>query len=186
MYRSRSTSTDVQIVVRTGMAPNAMLETLRNRLKQTNPEIAIKATTMRENIGETQRGEDFRTTLFGSFAFVSILLAAVEMYGVTAYSVAQRRFEFGLRIALGADRQQVLGMVLRKGIMLTALGIGIGIALSFSLTHVLASVIGKLPAFDLIAYAIAALAVLSIALLATLLPAQAAASVDPMTVLRSE
>jgi len=180
------TSTDVQIVVRTGMAPNAMLETLRNRLKQTNPEIAIKATTMRENIGETQRGEDFRTTLFGSFAFVSILLAAVGMYGVTAYSVAQRRFEFGLRIALGADRQQVLGMVLRKGIMLTALGIGIGIALSFSLTHVLASVIGKLPAFDLIAYAIAALAVLSIALLATLLPAQAAASVDPMTVLRSE
>ena len=180
------TATRVQIVVRTSIAPGTMLDTLRNRLKQTHPEIAIKATTMRENIGETQRSEDFRTTLFGSFAFVSILLAAVGMYGVTAYSVAQRRFEFGLRIALGADRPQVLGMVLRKGILLTMLGIGIGIALSFSLTRVLASVIGKLPAFDFIAYAIASLAVLAIALLATLLPAQAAASVDPMTVLRSE
>ena len=180
------TATRVQIVVRTSIAPSTMLDTLRNRLKQTHPEIAIKATTMRENIGETQRSEDFRTTLFGSFASVSILLAAVGMYGVTAYSVAQRRFEFGLRIALGADRPQVLGMVLRKGILLTMLGIGIGIALSFSLTRVLASVIGKLPAFDFIAYAIASLAVLAIALLATLLPAQAAASVDPMTVLRSE
>jgi putative ABC transport system permease protein len=179
-------SEDVQIVVRTGLEPRAMLDTLRNRLKQTHPGVAVKATTMRENIGETQRSDDFRTTLFGSFAFVSILLAAVGMYGVTAYSVAQRRFEFGLRIALGADRPQVLGMVLRKGIMLTALGIGIGIALSFALTRVLASAIGKLPAFDLIAYTIAALAVLTIALLATLLPAQAAANVDPMTVLRSE
>jgi putative ABC transport system permease protein len=179
-------ATDVQIIVRTSIAPSAMLDTLRNRLKQTHPEIAIKATTMRENIGETQRSEDFRTTLFGSFAFVSILLAAVGMYGVTAYSVAQRRFEFGLRIALGADRPQVLGMVLRKGILLTMLGIGIGIALSFSLTRVLASVIGKLPTFDFIAYVLASLAVLAIALLATLLPAQAAANVDPMTVLRSE
>jgi len=179
-------ASDVQIVVRTGVAPGAMLETLTNRLKQTHPEIAIKATTMRENIGETQRAEDFRTILFGSFALVSILLAAVGMYGVTAYSVAQRRFEFGLRIALGADRPQVLGMVLGKAVALAGLGIGIGAALSFGLTRVLVSVVGKLPAFDVPSYALAALAVLVIALLATFVPARAAANIDPMTVLRAD
>jgi putative ABC transport system permease protein len=177
---------DMQLIVRTRLAPAAMLDTLVNRLKQTHPEIAVKATTMHENIGETQRGDDFRTTLFGSFAFVSILLAAVGMYGVTAYSVTQRRFEFGLRIALGANRAQVLGMVLGKATTYAAVGIGIGIALSLGLVRVLASVVGKLPAFDLAAYAIASFAVLTIATLATLLPARAAANVDPMTVLRSE
>jgi putative ABC transport system permease protein len=179
-------SEDVQIVVRTSAAPAAMLDTLTKALQRSHPEIAVKATTMRQNIGETQRADDFRSLLFGSFAAVSILLAAIGMYGVTAYSVAQRKFEFGLRVALGANRTQVLGMVLGKATACAALGIGIGIALSLSLARVLSSVIGKLPAFDFIAYAIASLAVLAIALLATLLPAQAAANVDPMTVLRSE
>jgi len=117
---------------------------------------------------------------------VSILLAAVGMYGVTAYSVTQRRFEFGLRIALGANRAQVLGMVLGKATGYAAIGIGLGIALSIALVRVLASVVGKLPAFDFGAYALASFAVLAIATLATLLPARAAANVDPMTVLRSE
>jgi putative ABC transport system permease protein len=179
-------SEDVQIVARTGIDPTAMLDTITNRLKETHPEIAVKATTMRENIGETQRGEDFRTTLFGSFAFVSILLAAVGMYGVTAYSVTQRRFEFGLRIALGANKAQVLGMVLGKATAYAAIGIAAGIALSLGLVRVLASVVGKLPAFDIAAYAIASFTVLAIATLATLLPARSAANVDPMTVLRSE
>jgi len=177
---------DMQIVARTAVEPGAMAETLRKVLLRSHPEIAVKATTMRHNIGETQRADNFRSLLFGSFAAVSILLAAIGMYGVTAYSVAQRKFEFGVRVALGANRAQVLRMVLGKATASAALGIGIGIALSLSLARVLSSVIGKLPAFDITAYAIGSIAILSIALLATLLPAQAAASVDPMTVLRSE
>jgi len=177
---------DMQLIVRTHLAPAGMLDTLTHRLKQTHPEIAVKATTMREDIGETQRGEDFRTTLFGSFALVSILLAAVGMYGVTAYSVAQRRFEFGLRMALGANRSQLLRMVLNKALTMAALGIGIGAALAVALTRVLENVTGKLPSFDLPSYALAAACVLVIALLATLIPARSAAKVDPMTVLRSE
>jgi len=180
------TATDVQLIVRTHLAPAMMLDTLTHRLKQTHPEVAVKATTMREDIGETQRGDDFRTILFGSFAFVSILLAAVGMYGVTAYLVAQRRFEFGLRMALGANRQQLLRMVLNKALAMAALGIGIGAALSVGLTRVLVSVVGKLPSFDAPSYAFASLAVLIIALLATSIPARSAANVDPMTVLRSE
>jgi putative ABC transport system permease protein len=179
-------SEDVQIVVRTGISPNAMIETLTSRLKQTHPEIAIKATTMRENIGETERSDDFRTTLFGSFALVSILLAAVGMYGVTAYSVAQSRVELGFGMAMGANRQQLLRMVLNKALTMAALGIGIGVALVLALTRVLENVTGKLPAFDLPSYALAAAVVIVIAMLATLIPARSAAHVDPMTVLRSE
>jgi putative ABC transport system permease protein len=141
---------------------------------------------MRENIGETQRWDQFRTLLFGCFAAISILLAAVGMYGVTAYSMAQRRFEFGLRVALGASRLQLLSMVLRKSLIFASAGIAIGAALSLGLTRIIGSIVGKLPVFDLAAYILAALAVLAIALLATLVPARSAANVDPMTVLRSE
>jgi putative ABC transport system permease protein len=179
-------ATDMQIVVRTALEPGAMVETLRKRLHETHPEVAIKATTMRENIGETQRSDTFRSLLFGSFAGVSILLAAVGMYGVTAYSVAQRKFEFGLRVALGADRPQLFTMVLRKALGFAAVGVVLGVALSLGLMRVLASVVGKLPAFDPVAYGMASLAVLGIAVLAMFLPARAAANVDPMTVLRSE
>jgi len=179
-------ASDMQILVRTRTDPAAMVETLQHHLKQTHPGVAIKGTTMRENIGETQRAEKFRTLLFGSFAGVSILLAAVGMYGVTAYTVAQRRFEFGLRMALGANRVQLLGLVLRKAISVALIGIGVGVALSLAVTRVFGSVVGKLPAFDAIAYASGALSVLLLAVLATLLPARSAASTDPIHVLRSE
>jgi putative ABC transport system permease protein len=177
---------DMQIVVRTALAPAAMAATLRKSLEVSHPEIAVKATTMRENIGETERSDTFRSLLFGSFAGVSILLAAVGMYGVTAYSVAQRRFEFGLRVALGADRPQLFGMVLRKALGFAAVGVVLGVGMSLGLMRVLASVVGKLPAFDPVAYVLASLVVLGIAMIAMFLPARAAANVDPMTVLRSE
>lgn len=175
-----------QIVVRAGLAPAVMAEALRKHLTEARPEIAVKATTMRENIGETQRLDTFRSLLFGSFAGVSLLLAAVGMYGVTAYSVAQRKFEFGLRVALGANRPQLFGMVLRKAMAFAIAGVVIGIGLSFGLVRVLASVVGKLPANDPVAYALASLTVLGIAVSAMFLPARTAANIDPMTVLRSE
>ncbi len=177
---------DMQLVIRTRLNPSFMAASLRKRLEQTHPEIAVTATTMRENIAITERGDDFRSVLFASFAAVSILLAGVGLYGVTAYTVAQRRFEFGLRIALGADRLQMLGLVLRSAVRGTAVGIAIGIALSLALSRVLGSVVGQLPAFDALAYVLAAVVVLLLSLVATLLPARAAASVDPMQVLRSE
>jgi len=179
-------ASDMQIVVRTRTDPAAMVETLRRHLKQTHPEVAIKGTTMRENIGETERTEHFRTLLFGSFAGVSLLLAAVGMYGVTAYTVSQRRFEFGLRLALGSNRSQLLGLVLRKALGTALVGIGLGAAMSLGLTRIFGSVVGKLPAFDVPAYALAALSVLLVAILATLLPARSAANTDPVNTLRSE
>ncbi len=178
--------TDMQIVARTALPPAAMKSTLEARLAATHPEIAVKITTMQENLAEVQLSDRFRTLLFGSFAGISILLAAIGMYGVTAYSVAQRRFEYSLRIALGANRPQLLGLVLKSGLRMAAIGIAVGMLLSLSLQRVLTSLLGKLPAFDPVAYTLAALAVLAIALLATLIPARRAAGVDPMQALRSE
>ena len=177
---------DMQLVVRTKSDPAAMAKTLEARLRQTHPEIAVKATTMRENIGNTQRSQSFRTVLFAAFAGVSILLAAIGMYGVTAYTVAQRRFEFGLRVALGANRTQLLTLVLRGALWVTLLGVALGTALALSLQRILGSVIGKLPAFDGVAYAMACGLVLLLAFVATMLPARRAAGTDPMDVLRSE
>jgi putative ABC transport system permease protein len=177
---------DMQLLVRTRMDPAPMVNTLRTSLLAAHPEIAVKATTMREDIGETQRGEDFRTVLFASFAGVSILLAAVGMYGVTSYTVSQRRFEFGLRMAVGATRAQVFAQVLRNAMAVAILGIAIGTACSLTLVRVMSSAVGKLPAFDAVAYVLASCAVLSIAVPATLLPARTAASIDPMQALRTE
>ncbi len=182
---------DMQILVRvsgvrTLLAPAAMAETLRQSLHRSHPEVAVAITTMREEVGAVQRPEDFRTALFGLFAAVSLLLAGLGVYGVTAYTVAQRRFEFGLRMALGATREHLLTSVLGNALRLAGVGVAVGVVLSLGLVRFVASVVGRLPAFDPVAYALAALAVLAIALLATAFPARRAASVEPMTVLRNE
>ncbi len=181
-----STVPDVQILVRTRANPAAMAETLRAFLVRTHPEVAVKAATMRENIGESERSERFRSTLIAGFAAVSILLAAVGMYGVTAYSVAQRRFEFGLRFALGADRAQVLTSVLKGALVVTLGGIAVGAALSLALVRVLGSLLHQPFAFDPLSCLIAAMLVLLVALMASVLPAARAARTDPSTALRSE
>lgn len=177
---------DMQFVVRSALPAPSMTETLRATLARTQPGTAVKIATMREDIGAVQQGERFRTTLFLLFAAVALLLAAVGLYGVTAYTVAQRRTEFGLRLALGSDRQQVLRLVLRGALSVTALGISVGVLLSLGLARLVASTLGKLPAFDLAAYLLASTIVLVVALLAAAVPAHRAASVEPMVVLRSE
>jgi putative ABC transport system permease protein len=177
---------DMQLIVRTQADPAAMAETLRRHLLATHPEIAVKASTMRENIGESERADQFRTTLFASFAGVSILLAAIGMYGVTSYTASERRFEFGLRIAVGSTRAQVLTLVLANAVRVALVGVGLGVALSLGLARLLASTLGQLPAFDSTAYALAACAILLIAMVSAMLPAWAAATTDPIKVLRSE
>jgi putative ABC transport system permease protein len=179
-------ASDMEVVVRTRMDASVMSATLEKHMKQQFPAVAVQSTTMRENIGESERAQRFRTLLFGSFAGVSILLAITGMYGVTAYTVAQKRFEFALRFALGAQRRQVLGSVLRSALAVAAIGVVGGVALSLALMRVMGNLLGKMPTFDPVSYAVAAAGVLLIAVAATLLPAQRAAMVDPMQVLRDE
>jgi putative ABC transport system permease protein len=163
-----------------------MAATLEPMLKRSYPQVAVSSTTMREAVGESSRAQRFRTMLFGGFAAVGILLAAVGMYGVTAYTVAQRRFEFALRFALGAQRGQIVAMTLSHGIAVAALGIGVGVALSLGLLRVVGNLLGKLPAFDAASYSIAILGVLVIAAIAAVIPSRRASRVEPMQVLRGD
>jgi putative ABC transport system permease protein len=177
---------DVEVVVRTRSGAVGTAKTVEDKLRQQYPAVAVVATTMMENVDESERAQHFRTMLFAGFAGVSILLALVGMYGVTSYAVTERRFEFALRFALGADRGQVLRIVLREALIVAAIGVCLGVAMSLSLMRVTGILLGKMPEFDLLSYLTAAVAVLLAMLGATLIPAFRAAHVDPMQVLRSE
>ena len=177
---------DMQLVVRTSLPAATAAETLRRALTRVQPDLAIEAVSMREAIGVSQRADRFRSTLFAAFAAVSLLLAAVGIYGVTAYSVAERRFEFGLRFALGATRPQVLGLVLRRALVVAGVGTVVGLALSLGLDRLLRSLLEHPPALDLLSPLAAALALLTLSALATFVPARRAALTDPAQTLRSE
>jgi putative ABC transport system permease protein len=177
---------DMQVVVRTRSNDEAMAATLAQKMKQQYPQVALRYETMTQDEGKTERDQRFRTLLFGSFAGVSILLAITGMYGVTAYTVAQKRFEFALRFALGAQRSTVLGGVLRSALLVATVGVAAGVGLSLALTRVLATLLGQVAGIDALAFAIAGAGVLMVALLAALQPACRAATVEPMQVLRSE
>ena len=180
------TATQMQVVVRTRTDAGVMAAMLTQMLKQRFPQVAVKASTMRENVGESERAQHFRTLLFGSFAGVSILLAMTGMFGVTAYTVAQKRFEFALRFALGAQRGQVLGSVLGSALSVAMVGVVGGVVLSLALMRVISTLLGQLPKFDPVSYGVATAGVLLIAVAATLQPAYRAATVEPMQVLRDE
>jgi len=177
---------DMQIVVRSGLDPGVMASTLESMLKRNYPQVAVSSTTMREAIGESSRAQRFRTLLFSGFAGVAILLAAVGMYGVTAYTVAQRRFEFALRFALGARRGQIVTMTLSHGIAVASLGIAAGIVFSIALLRVVGDVLGKFPAFDPASYAVAIFSVFAISVAAAIIPSRRASQVEPMRVLRGD
>jgi putative ABC transport system permease protein len=176
----------MQIAVRTHGDPDAMAQSLERLILRQYPLVAVNTTTMRDAIGESARAERFRTVLLSCFAAISILLAALGMYGVTAYTVAQRRFEIALRFALGARRGQILAMTLQHGVGVAAIGIAVGLALTFALYRVFGNLLGKLPAFDAASYAMAIAGVLVVSAAAVLIPGRRAAQVEPMQVLRGE
>jgi putative ABC transport system permease protein len=179
-------ATDVQLMVRTHTDAATMMATITQFMLRQFPQVAVQGATMQDSIGESERAQHFRTLLFGSFAGVSILLAMTGMFGVTAYTVAQRQFEFALRLALGAQRPKVLGMVIGRTLAVAAFGVIGGVALSFAATRGIGALLGEMQAFDLVSYAVAIAVVLAIALAATVQPAWRAATVAPMRVLRDE
>ena len=126
------------------------------------------------------------TWLLGAFSSLALLLAAIGLYGVIAYSVSQRTREIGIRLAVGAQRGDVMGMIVREGLKMAAAGVVLGLAASLILTRVLNSLLFGVAATDPLVFAANAAILVFIALLACAIPARRAARVDPMAALRNE
>jgi len=141
---------------------------------------------MNENLSGVLVTERFGAILMSVLAASGLLLAALGLYGVMAYSVSQRTAEIGLRVALGAQRVHVLQLVLGQGVKLTLLGVAIGLTAAWGLSRLLVSSLFGVSATDPATFASISLLLVSIALLACFLPARRALTVDPMVALRYE
>ena len=128
----------------------------------------------------------FRTVLLSLFAALALVLAVIGIYGVMAYGISQRTQEIGIRMALGAQRRNVLGLVLRDGLKLAGFGIVIGLASAFALTRLLTKLLYEIKPTDALTFVGVSLTLLLAALLASWLPARRASRVDPMEALRFE
>ena len=177
----------VRVAVRTSGDPRAAENLLRKTIWSLDPQLAVaQVKTMDETISETEAPRRFNTLVVTGFAAGAVLLAMLGIYVVVAFSVNQRLHEMGIRIALGAQGSDILGMVLRSGVKLAAIGCAIGIAGAMVATRLLTSMLFGVSSFDPMVYAAAITAIVMLSLLASILPARRAASVEPMTVLRSE
>jgi ABC-type antimicrobial peptide transport system permease subunit len=125
-------------------------------------------------------------TLLTIFAGIAIALASIGLYGVMSYSVSQRTREMGIRMALGAQRRDVLQLVIRRGMLLTMVGVGLGLAGSFGLTRLISSLLFGVSATDIGTFGAVSSLLFVIALLACWLPARRASRVDPIVALRTE
>jgi ABC-type antimicrobial peptide transport system permease subunit len=128
----------------------------------------------------------FFRNLYGIFAALAVALAVVGIYGLMSYSVAERRHEYGIRMALGAERSRVLGHVLGQGVVLSLAGIGIGIVAGFGLTRFLSNLLFEVEPQDPLTFLAVSLVMMAVALLSCYVPARRATAVDPAHVLRTE
>ena len=177
----------MQVVLRTKAAPDTVIAAARQAIHQIDPGVPVaKVSTLATLTGTAMAGERFSMLLVGSFGLLAVLLAAVGIYGVISYSVAQRTREIGIRVALGAQRGQVFGLIIRHGLRLSGLGILIGLAAALAMGRLLTSFLYGVTATDPLTFVTVSLFIAAIAVGASLLPARRAASINPVEALRAE
>jgi len=180
-------SSAMGLVVRTASDPMSMATTIQKVITSVDPDQPVyRIRTMSELMADSVARRRLAVSLLGVFACLALLLASLGIYGVVAYSVAQRQQEIGIRMALGAESRQVLGMVLKQGLTLSLGGIAAGYLAGLALTRLVASLLYGVGSTDLLTFLCAAGALGFAALLASYIPARRATKVDPIVALRYE
>ncbi len=175
------------IELKVSSAPENLENTVRRTLAELDPDMTVlRMTTFDEQVSENFNEERLLARLTTLFGILALTLAAVGLYGVTAYTVEQRTREIGVRVAVGADRSAVLVMVLRGALRQIALGLAIGLPLALIAGRLISSQLFEVKGYDPLALGLATVLLAACAVIASLVPARHAASIDPVEALRSE
>ena len=177
----------ISLMVRTRVRPEILADAVRKTVWSLDPDQPIlQLGTMQGRLDEVYAPRRFNLLLFGVFALVALLLAAVGIYGVLAYAVTHRTHEIGIRLALGAQTRDVLWLIVRQGLALTLVGVVLGLAGALALTRVLQNLLYGVSATDPATFTGIAMLLFGVAFIASFIPARRATKVDPLTALRHE
>jgi predicted permease len=173
------------LAIRVAGNPMNMVPTIQREVASIDPDLPVyRVSTMTEVMGDSLERRRLALILLAVFAGLALLLAAVGIYGVTSYGIAQRHAEIGLRMALGADRADVMGMLIRNGLGTISIGLGVGLAMALVLTRFMSGLLFSVRAWDPAALGGAAVVLMAAGLLAIFFPARRATKVNPMVALR--
>jgi putative ABC transport system permease protein len=177
---------NMNLLVRTAVEPSSLISGVRAQISSVDPDQPVTNIQTVDQLMDSSRAQPrFTMLLLGVFSAAALALAVIGIYGVLSYSVTQRRQELGIRLALGAERGNILGLVVRQGLVLAGAGIAVGLVAALLLTRLMSSLLYKVGALDLTTFALTPLAFLVIALLASYLPALRATEVNPVEALRA-
>jgi len=181
----QSPVTGVTLIVRAEKDPAALSSAVREAVRAVDPDVPVYLVrTLDEIVSDRTAQRRLAVMLISVFAAVALLLAAVGIYGVMSYAVAQRTQEIGIRMALGAERQDILRMVLRHGTLMAVTGIVLGLAVALALARLITSLLFQVSATDPPTFSVVPLVLIAVALLACYIPARRATRVDPLVALR--
>jgi len=176
---------NMNLLVRTAVPPQSITSAVRAQIAAVDSEQPVtKIQTVDDLMDKSRAQPHFTMLLVGTFSFTALALAVIGIYGVLSYSVAQRRQEFGIRLALGAERRDILRLVVRQGLLLATAGIALGLMVALLVTRMMSSMLYKVGARDAITFVLTPLVFLCIALLASYVPARRATKVHPIEALR--
>jgi len=184
---TQSPNNNMFLAVRTTVDPASLSQAVIGQIHAVDPNVMVyQVRTMQELLYDSLARQRFSTSMLGAFALFALILAAVGVYGVMSYLVTQSTHDIGIRVALGAQRVSILGMVMGQGMQLAAAGVVAGLIGAAALTRVMSSLLYGVSATDALTTSIVAALLMAIAMIATYIPARRATNVDPMVALREE